>query len=85
MEATKQTETPQPTPEQLLKLLDLQMERERSKRASRSRNRATFLAVGILSILAAAGVALIVAQGLMMELREQGGQQANPGQMEEER
>jgi hypothetical protein len=69
MEATKQIETPQPTPEQLLKLLDLQLNRERSKRTHKSRNRATILVVGIVSILAATGVALIVAQGMLTELQ----------------
>ncbi len=72
MEATKQTETPQPTPEQLLKLLDLQLQQERSKRTHKSRNRATILVVGILAILAAAGVALVVAQGMLAELHDRG-------------
>lgn len=84
MEATKQTETGQPTPEQLLKLLDMQLAQERSKRANKSRNRATFLAVGILSILAAAGVALLVAQGLVVELRDRGALEPIPTPFAEE-
>ncbi|MGB8168441.1 MAG: hypothetical protein WCF18_13170 [Chthoniobacteraceae bacterium] len=69
MEAAKQIETRQPTPEQLLKLLELQLAQERSKRTHRSRNRAAILVVGIVSILAAAGVALIIAQSMLIELQ----------------
>ena len=72
MEVPKQTETVPSTPEQLLKLLDLQMERERHNRAHKSRNRATFLVGGILFIVAAAGIALLVAEQLLADLHEQG-------------
>ncbi len=80
MEATKQTETPQPTPEQLLKLLDLQLQQERSKRTHKSRKRATILVFGILAILAAAGVALVVAQGMLAELHDRGALVPVPGE-----
>lgn len=82
MEAPQKTEIAGPTPEQLLKLLDLQLAQERSKRASKSRNRATFLVVGILTIVAAAGVALVVAQGLLADLQDRGA--AVPGSEEME-
>lgn len=70
MEATQQIETVPPTPEQLLKLLDLQLAPERSKRANKSRKRATFLVLGIFFILAAGGIALVLAQGLLAEMKE---------------
>ncbi len=70
MDAPQKTEIAPPTPEQLLKLLDLQLERERSKRANKSRNRATFLVTGLVVILAAVGIAVLVAQQMLVEVRE---------------
>ncbi len=72
MEARKQTDIAPPTPEQLLKLLEIQLGQERGRRARKSRNRATFLVTGIFVILAAAAVAMIVAQQMLAELRERG-------------
>jgi hypothetical protein len=83
MEVSQQTETTPPTPEQLLKLLDLQLAHERGKRAHKSRNRATFLVVGILFIIVAAGIALVVAQGLLSELHDRGALQPISGQMDD--
>ena len=85
MEAANQTETQSPTPEQLLTLLDLQLKQERSKRAGKSRNRATFLSVGIVFIIAAAGIALIVAERLLFEFRERGSGEPLAGQVEDDR
>ena len=72
MEASQQTEPAPPTPEQLLKLLDLQLARERGKRAVKSRNRATILVTGIVFIIVAAGIALVVAQSMLTEMKERG-------------
>lgn len=83
MEASQQTETAPPTPEQLLKLLDLQLAQERGKRAGKSHHRATFLVAGILFIVAAAGIALSVAQGMLADLRERGAPPPQAGQMGE--
>lgn len=64
-------------------LLELQLGRERHRRAEKSsRKRATFLASGILLIVVAAGVALIVAQGMLADLRDQGAGRPMPGQMD---
>jgi hypothetical protein len=83
MEAPQQTETPSPTPEQLLMLLELQLGRERRQRVEKSsRNRAIFLAAGILVIVIAAGVALIVAQGMLADLRDRGAGQPMLGRMD---
>jgi hypothetical protein len=85
MEAPNQTETAQPTPEQLLKLLDLQLARERTRREKKSRNRASFLVAGILVIIVAAAVSLLVAQQLLAELRERGSMQPAPVELNENR
>jgi hypothetical protein len=85
MEATKQTETAAPTPEQLLRLLDIQLEMERSKRAKKSRNRATFLAGGIAVIVVAAAVALVVGQQVLEDLRDRGALNPMAGDVQEGR
>lgn len=72
MNAPQQTETSQPTPEQLMQLLDLQLARERAKRPGRSRNRAMILVFGLLAIVAAGGIALIVAQQMLLDLQDRG-------------
>jgi predicted metal-binding membrane protein len=72
MEVAQKTETCPPTPEQLLKLLELQLARERGKRGEKTRKRATFLVAGILFIVAAMGIALVVAQSMVAELKERG-------------
>ena len=78
MEKPQQTETASQTPEQLLRLFDLQLEWERSKRAKKSRNRASFLAVGVIVILLAAAVALFVGQQMLSELRDRRATEAIP-------
>lgn len=72
MNAPQQTETSQPTPEQLLRMIDLQLARERGKRQGRSRKRATILVFGILLIALLAGAALMIAQQMLMDLHERG-------------
>jgi hypothetical protein len=85
MEATKQTGTAPPTPEQLMKLLEFQLNRERGQRERKARNRATFLVGGILFIIIAAGIALVVAEQLLADLRERGALQPLSGQMGDSR
>ena len=72
MKAPQQIETSQPTPEELVQMLDLQLAGERNKRAGRSRNRALILAFGVLAIVAAGGIALIVAQQMLIDLQQRG-------------
>ena len=62
----KETETAQATPEQLLKLLDLQLSAQRQHRENSKRNRALILVVGVLFIVVAATAALL-ALGQMIE------------------
>jgi len=73
MNAPQQIETSQATPEQLVQMLDLQLASARGKRMGRSRNRAIILAFGLLAIMAAGGIALIVAQQMLLDLHERGG------------
>ena len=73
MNAPQQTETTQPTPEQLVQMLDLQLASARCKRGGRSRNRAMILVFGLLAIVAAGGIALVVAQQMLLDLQERGG------------
>jgi hypothetical protein len=68
MEATKPTESA--TPEQLLKLLDLEFDQERRKRTARTpRNRASFLAAGIVFVIVGAVIALLLAEHLLVEMK----------------
>ena len=69
MNAPQQIETSQATPEQLVQMLDLQLASARGKRMGRSRNRAIILAFGLLAIMAAGGIALIVAQQMLLDLQ----------------
>jgi hypothetical protein len=72
MNVQKQIESHEPTPEQLLQMLDLQLVGERSKRAGRSRNRAMILVFGIFAIIAAGTAALVVAQQMLLDLQQHG-------------
>lgn len=68
----------QPTPEQLMKLLDLQMESMRSKRTD-SQSRNTVRAASILLILTSAAAALFYLMFVLDDARqEQRGRNANP-------
>lgn len=52
-----------------MQMLDLQLAAARSQRAQSGRNRATVLVGGILFIIAAAGVALLVLDQMLMDIR----------------
>lgn len=65
----QENKTSEPTPEQLLKILDLQMESMRSKRAH-STNRNTIRAASILLVLLIAGGALVALMMMLNELRD---------------
>ncbi len=72
MKAPQQIETPEPTPEELIRTLDIQLTNERGRRARRSRNRAVILAFGLLAIVAVGGIALMVAQQMLADLQQRG-------------
>lgn len=68
--AVDETRTPQPTPEQLIKLLDFQLIMARAKRApEKSPNRAAMLIGGLLFIVAGCGAALLLLQHLLSDLQ----------------
>jgi hypothetical protein len=68
----KETQSSDPTPEQLVQLLDAQLAAHRSQRGKSHRNRAIILVSGILLIVAAAGAALLILDQMLMDLRENG-------------
>jgi len=70
-EAPHQTKSPEPTPEQLLQLLDVQIQSQRAKRGGGRKNRATFLVCGLLLILGGLFAALLVLQQMAGDLRHQ--------------
>ena len=69
-----ETRNSQPTPEQLLKLLDGQLTLARTKRATADNpSRRTALLIGaLLLIVGGCGAALLVLQYLLSDLRERG-------------
>jgi hypothetical protein len=58
----------QATPDQLLKILDLQIAEQRSKRHRSTRQRGLILAGGVLLIIAGALVAFLVLQQMLLDL-----------------
>jgi len=69
MEEMKETESPDATPEQLMRMLDLQLAAQRSHRAQSGRNRAILLVGGILFIIVVAGAALLVLNQMLMDIK----------------
>jgi hypothetical protein len=65
----QENKTSEPTPEQLLKMLDLQMHAMRSKREHQS-NRGTIRAASILLVLLVAGGALAALMMMLDDLRD---------------
>lgn len=68
----KETETPLATPEQLLKLLDLQLATQRQHREKSQRNRALILVGGMLFIVVATAAALFVLGQMLEDYRTNG-------------
>jgi hypothetical protein len=73
MSAQKEAETQAATPEQLVQILEREFAARRSHRPWTSRNRATILVVGVLFIVIGAGVALLVLDQMLADLRQNGG------------
>jgi hypothetical protein len=65
----QENKTSEPTPEQLLKMLDLQMQSMRSKREHQT-NRNTIRAASILLVLLLAGGALAALMMMLDDLRD---------------
>jgi len=73
MRAQNEAETQAATPEQLVQILERELAARRSHRPWTSRNRATILVVGVLFIVIGAGVALLVLDQMLADLRQNGG------------
>jgi hypothetical protein len=58
----------QPTPEQLMKLLDLQIAASRAKRKESPKRRSNVAVIGILIIILGIGVALLFLQQMVADL-----------------
>jgi len=67
-ETPHQTQSPQPTPEQLMQLLDLQIAMQRAKRRGGRKHRATLIVGGVLLILAVTFAALFILQQMLGDL-----------------
>ena len=65
-----ETKTSEPTPEQLLKMLDLQMSKMRSKRAN-TESKTTIRVASILLVLTVAAGALFFLMTMLEDLRSQ--------------
>jgi len=63
-----QTKSNEPTPEQLMRLLDFQIEAQRARRASAPQRRGIFLAAGVLFIIFAAVASLILLSDMVRDL-----------------
>jgi len=68
-ETPHQTKSPEPTPEQLMELLDIQIHTQRAKRKVGRKHRGVILAGGILLILGGLLGALLVLQEMAGDLR----------------
>jgi len=71
-ETPHQTQSPQPTPEQLMQLLDLQIAMQRAKRKGGRKHRATLIVGGVLLILAVTFAALFILQQMVGDLPRPG-------------
>lgn len=68
--SANETKTSEPTPEQLLKMLDLQMSKMRSKRAN-TESKTTIRVASILLVLTVAAGALFFLMTMLEDLRSQ--------------
>ena len=68
--SANETKTSEPTPEQLLKILDLQMSKMRSKRAN-AESKMTIRVASILLVLTVAAGALFFLMTMLEDLRSQ--------------
>jgi hypothetical protein len=70
MRALKQVQPADPTPEQLLRLLDVQILQQRARRRASSARRAAILMAGLLIILAGTAFALYALFSKLESARE---------------
>lgn len=82
METPNKIQTAVPTPEQLLKRCELELQEGRRAGKRQPRRHASILAVGIFFILVGAGVALFYAQHVLVEVRQRQWSSGRPGSSE---
>jgi hypothetical protein len=70
-DSTDPSKSPDATPEQLLKMLDLQIAMNRSRRRENPRRRATLIAMAVLLIVGGALAALLILQQMVADLPQQ--------------
>ena len=76
--AMNENQSHESTPDQLLHMLDVQIATRRGRRRNASRNRAVFLAGGLLLIIGGIAVALLILQQLLVDVPHAGGSPARP-------
>ena len=72
-ETSHQTKSTEPTPEQLMQLLDLQIASQKARRKGGRKHRGTLLVGGILLIVGGLFAALLVLQQMASDLRPRNG------------
>lgn len=70
-DSPQENKAPEATPEQLMKMLDLQIAATRHRREQSPARRATFLAMALLLIIGGALVAFLVLQQMISDLPRQ--------------
>jgi hypothetical protein len=68
----KETESTSQTPEQLMRLLDVQLDAQRARRKKPERNRVAFLVSSVLIIMAGAAVALMILEQMLVDSPREG-------------
>jgi hypothetical protein len=65
-----ETRSPEPTPDQLLQMLDLQLQSKRARRQQSQGSRTTFRLFSIILIVGGSGAALLFLQFILSDLPE---------------
>jgi hypothetical protein len=68
--AVNETKSSEPTPDQLLQMLDLQLQSKRALRQQSQGSRTSFRLLGIILIIGGSGAALLFLQFLLSDLPE---------------
>jgi hypothetical protein len=72
MSDSKETQSAEATPEQLMQMLNRELATHRSQRPKANRNRAMILVIGVLFIVMAAGAAFVVLDQMLQDFRQNG-------------
>jgi hypothetical protein len=75
----KEIESTSQTPEQLLRLLDMQLAAQRARRKKPERNRVAFLVSSMLIIIAVTAIALMMLEQMLVNSPREGAHAARSG------